>query len=157
MDQFLDSSALVKRHVSETGSDWVRRRCATAQARSLHVARVVVAEVTSALCRRCREGSLTAAERDALITGFAECCEREYKVWETTRAVVTRATVLLKMHPLRAYDAVQLATALRVSEGFVRAGLPPLTFVSADERLCECARAEGLSTENPNNYPSHND
>jgi hypothetical protein len=30
---------------------------------------------------------------------------------------------------------------------------PGLTFVSADNVLCEAAESEGLFTENPNNYP----
>jgi len=30
---------------------------------------------------------------------------------------------------------------------------PPLTFLSADNKLLEAARAEGLQIDNPNNYP----
>jgi hypothetical protein len=30
--------------------------------------------------------------------------------------------------------------------------LPPLTFVSADNALCKAAQAEGLPSENPNEY-----
>ena len=34
-----------------------------------------------------------------------------------------------------------------------QAGESGLTFVSADNNLCDAAILEGLITENPNNYP----
>jgi len=51
---------------------------------------------------------------------------------------------------LRAYDAVQLASALIANQALTLRQLPPLTFVSADDRLIKVAMAEGLATENPN-------
>jgi len=53
-------------------------------------------------------------------------------------------------YPLRAYDAVQLATALRLNSVMLENELPPLTFVSADEILCEAAEAENIASVNPN-------
>ena len=55
--------------------------------------------------------------------------------------------------PLRAYDAVHLATAWLLNEELLRAGQPPLTFVCADDRLMTIAQAEGLLTDNPNHHP----
>jgi hypothetical protein len=57
----------------------------------------------------------------------------------------------------RAYDAVQLACALAVREDVLvaqppEAEPPDVLFVSADLGLLTIARAEGFSTENPNNY-----
>ena len=44
-------------------------------------------------------------------------------------------------------------TALLAHEQYLAAGLPVLTFVSADADLLVAARAEGLSAENPNDHP----
>ena len=56
----------------------------------------------------------------------------------------------MSYHPLRAYDSVQLASALAANQALVLRTLPPLILVSADDRLMKVAVAEGLTTENPN-------
>ena len=55
------------------------------------------------------------------------------------------ASDLAFRHPLRAYDAVQLAACLFLS-GESR---DPLTFVCADSRLLTAAQSEGLTVLNP--------
>jgi hypothetical protein len=57
------------------------------------------------------------------------------------------------VHPLRTYDAVQLASALESTTRLVAAGLLPLRFVSADARLLVAAATEGLMTEEPQAHP----
>jgi predicted nucleic acid-binding protein len=59
----------------------------------------------------------------------------------------------LERHPLRAYDALQLASALESDTRLVGAGLAPLVFVTADTRLLAAASAEGLAIEDPNAHP----
>lgn len=56
-------------------------------------------------------------------------------------------------HPLRAYDTVQLASALRAQSDLGTIGGPPIVFVAADDQLVAAARAEGLQTDNPNHHP----
>jgi hypothetical protein len=63
------------------------------------------------------------------------------------------ARLLLEHHPLRTYDALHLASALLVNDQLVAVGLPPLTFLAADNRLLTAATLEGLTVDNPNNYP----
>ena len=53
---FLDSSALVKRYVTETGSDWIRALTDPTVRNSLIIARITWVEVLSALAHRWREG-----------------------------------------------------------------------------------------------------
>ena len=60
---------------------------------------------------------------------------------------------LVTQHPLRAYDAVQLASALRLQLDLTGTESTSLTFLTADERLIAIAEAEGLLTDNPNHYP----
>ena len=69
----------------------------------------------------------------------------------------TKKTIListdLRAHTLRAYDAVQLTSALITNETLQRTGQPALIFLSADERLLEAAHKENLPTDNPNLHP----
>jgi|GEM_PF-1352005 len=73
--------------------------------------------------------------------------------WNSRCPVVALAGQLLDRHPLRAYDAVQLASALIVNQTLTEVDLPVPAFLSADDRLLNTARAEGLPTDNPNLHP----
>jgi hypothetical protein len=53
---------------------------------------------------------------------------------------------------LDSYDAVHLASALRLNRMLIGLQSPPLTLIAADDDLLEAAQAEGLQTENPNLY-----
>jgi predicted nucleic acid-binding protein len=64
-------------------------------------------------------------------------------------AVIKDAQTLTAKHPLRAYDAVQLASALRINRQTVTDGAPAITFVCADTRLLAIAAAEGLAVQDP--------
>jgi predicted nucleic acid-binding protein len=67
--------------------------------------------------------------------------------------VIECAGQLLDRHSLRAYDAVQLASALVASRALADAALPLPVFLSADNDLLVIAQAEGLPTDNPNLHP----
>lgn len=49
--------------------------------------------------------------------------------------------------------ARRLASALLLDEELRANRLPALTFISADDRLCRVAAAEGLAAEDPNAHP----
>ena len=76
-----------------------------------------------------------------------------YHIVDVAPVIIDAACQLANKHPLRAYDAVQLATACLANQGLLGAGKPPLTFVCADDRLISIAQIEGLLTENPNRHP----
>ena len=78
---------------------------------------------------------------------------REYMVVELTAPIIQDAEDWLDKHPLRAYDAIQLASALTANTRLIEAALAPLVFVSADVRLLTAATAEGLIVEDPNAHP----
>jgi hypothetical protein len=63
------------------------------------------------------------------------------------------AVLLARSHGLRAYDAVQLASAIDIQRDHRDAGLAPVTLVSADRDLNAAATAEGLPVEDPNLHP----
>ena len=76
----------------------------------------------------------------------------EYKVIEVTEALVEKAMILSERYGLRGYDAVQLAGAVEVNNRYSLNGLPPVTFISADQELNTAAIAQGLTVENPNSH-----
>jgi len=150
---YLEASALVKRYVDEVGSDWLRTTMASAQPALLFTSRMTIVEVISAFARRARDGSLSSAELAMARDAFRGDCLNEYQIMPPTMAVIDLACGLLEQHPLRAYDATHLATALGAQQFFVAQGYPPLTFLSADDRLNHIATAEGLRVDNPNHHP----
>jgi predicted nucleic acid-binding protein len=150
---YLDASALVKRYVDEVGSDWLRTIVASTRPLLLFTSRMTIVEVISAFARRVREGSLSSAELAIARDAFRGDCLNEYQIMPPTMTVIDLACVLLEQHPLRAYDATHLATALGAQQFLAAQGYPPLTFLSADDRLNRVATAEGLQVDNPNHHP----
>jgi uncharacterized protein len=78
-----------------------------------------------------------------------------------TESVVEMASALCRKyrdvapHPLRALDALQLASALVSRHLLVdpsQSEVEPTTFVTADTRLLAVAALEGFLTENPSLY-----
>jgi len=153
---FLDSSALIKRYVVEIGSPWIKTLTDSQTGNSLLLVRITWVEVLSAFARRQREGGINAAEVAALIQKFRSEFNSRYRVIEVDEALVERAGELIVQYPLRAYDAVQLASALRVQSLLRSMPETQLIFVSADNRLLDIAQSAGLAIDNPNNYRSSN-
>lgn len=149
---FVDSSALIKRYVVEKGTRWVRTITTPNNGHTIIIAHITQVEVISGTMRRRREGSITTRTARAVRLLVDRHASREYLVVGLSRHIVERAENILEVHPLRAYDAIQYASALESHTRLVAAGLAPLIFVSADTRLLTVAMAEGLATENPNVY-----
>lgn len=149
----VDSSGIVKRYVCEPGSEWIKSVCHPDSGNQIGLATITKVEVASAFSRRCREGTATEKERDRWLDTFLFDCSNQYWLTEVNPTMINLAIELTQRHPLRAYDAIQISVALSINEALLARGLPPLTFVSADDRLCSTASGEGLSVENPNLYP----
>lgn len=147
---YLDTSALIKRYVAEVGSRWLINLVNAAP--FLFTSRLTMVEVRSVLARRKREVSITTQDHNDALGAFVEDCLAQYRFIEVDLPIVDLASDLLERHPLRAYDAVQLASALRINHVLEAADLMLPTFLSADDRLLTAAQAEGLSTDNPNRY-----
>ena len=106
---YVESSALVKRYVAEVGSAWMRQTVARPVHQVLYTAALTEVEVRSALQRLVREGRLDTAQTQRLTQRVTQHFTRRYQVIRITRPIVTQAGLVLERHPLRAYDAVQLA------------------------------------------------
>lgn len=149
----LDSSALVKRYIQETGSSWIQTLCQHTQPDDLYIARIAGAEVVSAIARRGRAGHLTPQELTAALDRFQQDFAAGYEIIEMSPAIIDQAMTLARTRFLRGYDAVQLAVAAGLHDLRQVLGLPVLTLVSADTDLNVAATAEGLTVDNPNAHP----
>lgn len=154
---FLDSSALIKRYLSdEPGHAWIAALCAPQAGHDILIAEVTIAEVVAAFCRMVRmtPRRLRPSQRDRLIVVFRQRdLPSSYIVQAVNRSIYEHAGDLCLMHPLRAYDAIQLACALTARDDAVRAQVALPIFVSADADLLSAATAEGLAADNPGNHP----
>lgn len=135
--KFWDSSAVVPLLVAEAGSSAMQAVAAADPGMLVWWATEV--ECASALARLERDGALDEA-------GTAQAFDRlrqvarawhEVEAGELVRETTTR---LLRVHPLRAADALQLAAAFVASEGRPST----LEIVTLDDRLASAARKEGF-------------
>ncbi len=150
---FFDTSAIVKRYVQETGTSWIRGLTRRGKSDPIYIARITTVELTAAVARRRRGGSLSAARAGSILKRFDSHAGGRYLVVEITPSLLAAATHLANAHELRAYDAVQLAAALELNRRWQTAGLGGVTLVSADRELNAAASAEGLLVDDPNLHP----
>lgn len=99
-------------------------------------------ECASALQRLGREGALKLEDVPTAEARLRQLAKHWAEV-EPTDAVRRQAERLLRIHPLRAADALQLAAALVACQ----LDTGTLTVVSADDRLTSAARREGFVVE----------
>lgn len=125
----------MKRYVTEAGSVVVRRLMREPVATS----RLSEVEIASAVARIARDGSMSVAERDRALEQLTQDFQNFWVV-ETTREVVALARTVLAAYPLRAGDALQLASCQYLRRELAK-NMPMVVF---DERLLEAARANGI-------------
>lgn len=147
---YVDSSALIKRYVSETGSDWVQALCDPAAGHVLALAHIGLVEIAAALGIKYRQGALSGTLRDGLLYDLQQDARQQYWLIDVDQALILRALALTRQHKLRGYDAVHLAAALFLRDTLAAYQLPGPGLLSADVELLEAAQAEGLATDNPN-------
>jgi predicted nucleic acid-binding protein len=150
---YLDTSALMKRYLTEAGSGWIKALLDAGQATTSLTSHLTVIEGVCTFARRRREGLLSPEDYLQLLAAFDYDFRYRYDVIAVEPMVIDTARQLAERNPLRAYDAVQLASAWLADQKLVQARRSPLTFISADDRLLAVAQAEGLSTDNPNRHP----
>jgi predicted nucleic acid-binding protein len=143
---FVDTSALVRRYdLTEPGSPLVVQLCRPAAGNDVTVLAITSVEVFSALQRKLREDRIDRMQRDRMWRLFLAHRRAQYRVVALDSAIYRRAQWLLSRHPLRAYDAVQLAGALLVARS-LPAGAD-YRFCTADQAQALAATSEGLAVE----------
>ncbi|MEK7833342.1 MAG: type II toxin-antitoxin system VapC family toxin [Acidobacteriota bacterium] len=149
MVYYADTSVLAKRHLEEIGRTWVRLLTKPAANNTIFTAQISLVELYSALNRQLRKKSFSNLRYSRLSSVVSRIWNSQYLTVSTTAQVLEIARQFVELHPLKAYDAVQLASAIRVRQT-MPPGSPPITFLSADNQLLSAAVAEGFSTDNPN-------
>lgn len=130
----------MKLYVPEPGHEKIRA------APAVTISVLARVEVPAAISRKRRVGELGPDRAAALAAEFAADVKGtgleapRFMVVPVANAILAAAVRLVARHgPLRAYDAVQLATALAVIEVD-----PSTRFISFDTQLNAAAAAEGL-------------
>ncbi len=105
-------------------------------------------ECASAIARLHRDGHLTQSEEQAA-RALLDLLRSSWFEVQPSDGVREQALRILRLHPLRAADALQLAAALEW------AGAPPDGgFVTFDDRLQDAAQREGFTTlRAPGSHP----
>jgi uncharacterized protein len=135
--KFWDSSAIVPLLVEEDASATLLQILEEDQ--QLIVWWGTPVECVSALARREREGALSADQITAAVERLASLASSWHEV-NPSGSIRTQAQRLLRVHPLRGADALQLAAAVLASE-HEPASLEMLTL---DDRLKVAAEREGF-------------
>lgn len=141
---FLDTSALVKLYIVETGSQALLSRIENTV---VAVSQLTYGEIYATFARRLREGLLTADEHQSVSTAFEDD-------WRTlirlpfSDEVLSHVPGLCQRYPLRGADAMQLACASMLGSEDVE-----LLFVTSDQRLLAAGRAEGFAVFDPEQAP----
>lgn len=140
--KFWDSSAIVPLLVGESSSAAVLSEYERDP--EVLVWWATEAECVSALARLEREANLDAPSMNLALRRLDALARAWREIQPITRLRQT-AVRLLRVHPLRAGDALQLAAAIVAAEDHPET----LPFVSLDDRLALAAEREGFAVVHP--------
>lgn len=135
MRVFFDSSAFVKRYISEAGTNAVLVWCD--QATEIILSGIALPEIVSAFCRLQREGKITDVQYRQLKSLLLADIE-DAAICDLTPAVLMQAISSLENNVLRGMDAIHIGSAVVLKAD---------VFVSADLRQLDAATRAGLRVE----------
>ncbi|MCY3843917.1 MAG: type II toxin-antitoxin system VapC family toxin [Acidobacteria bacterium] len=135
--RFWDSSAIVPLIVGQAASRQVDRWLAAD--RQIAVWTLTAIELTSAVMRLAREQQITDADASRAETRIEALARGSHTVMDV-EGVKSQARRLLRVHPLRAADAMQLGAAWEWAGGRPSGRV----FHTLDIRLARAARREGF-------------
>ena len=135
MRVFFDTSAFVKRYVSEPGTDVVLHWCD--RATEIILSGIALPEIISTFCRLQREGRITATQYQQLKSLLMADIE-DVAICDLTPVVLAQTIWSLERNVLRGMDAIHIGSAVALKADI---------FVSADKRQVEAAAISGLRSE----------
>lgn len=142
---YLDTSALAKLYIAETGTDLVRGLLVSQERHEFFVLSFSRIELRSAIRRRVRMGDIDSRLAESAFTRFGRHMATRFEKLEISDYVVDLAVSIANRHPLTGSDSLQLGGCM-----FLQEEAPPSpVFLCADRQLLQAARAEGLSCLNP--------
>jgi predicted nucleic acid-binding protein len=137
--KYFDTSALIKRFIDESGSDAVDRLLDEDPLAA--TSKVAYAEVHASLARRLRASDLSRTTFGTVSASF----ERDWRMIrhvEVSDSVLYLTRELVRRNPLRGFDAIHLASAIRMRDQLGE----QIQFVAADARLLAAAASEDLES-----------
>ncbi|MGA7218988.1 MAG: type II toxin-antitoxin system VapC family toxin [Candidatus Sulfotelmatobacter sp.] len=143
---YLETSALVKLYVYETGTERLLGLAADDSGHRLVILSLAQVEFRAAIRRRQRKGEVSAGEVDILIHSFRQHCEGKFLIQSFSDSLLDVACALLDAYPLRGYDSMQLAGYLGLRS---ISGAEEPIFVCADRVLLSAAADEGCPVLDP--------
>lgn len=135
MRVFFDSSAFVKRYVSEAGTEAVLAW--SDRASEIGLSGIALPEIISAFCRLRREGKIDDTQYRQLKSLLLADIE-DVAICDLTPEVLAQSIASLETNVLRGMDAIHIGSAV---------ALKAEVFISADQRQREAAARAGLRVE----------
>jgi hypothetical protein len=146
---FVDTSALAKRYIIETGSAWTRSWIEPLAENVIVTCDLTPVEMFSLFARRERDGTLSPTRAAVLRQDYLAHVQNEYLSIGMNDVVLVQARDLVTRYLLRPPDAIQLASAMYATNWLNET----MTFICADLGLLAAATAEGFTTDDPNVHP----
>ncbi|MDA2924887.1 type II toxin-antitoxin system VapC family toxin [Acidobacteria bacterium AH-259-L09] len=134
---YLDTSALVKVYVQETGSREIKPLVEEAEV--LATSRIAYVEARAAFARKFRERGLSVRKYRSMVEDLDQDWE-SYFVMDVSDSLLKAAGSLAEKHALRAFDAIHLASSLILRKQTGRT----VRFSCFNERLVSAAQEHGL-------------
>ena len=135
MRVFFDSSAFVKRYVSEAGTEAVLNWCD--QATEIGLSAIALPEIVSAFCRLRCEGKIDDTQYKKLKTLLLADIE-DAAICDLTPVVLAQSITCLETNVLRGVDAIHIGSAVALQAD---------VFISSDKRQRDAAVRAGLRVE----------
>lgn len=153
---YLDSSALVKRYLRENGSQKLAAKLSEAARANdaVLLSFLSYAEIHAVLGRKLRDRSLPAPEYHWAAARFESDWRTNLTPIEVSQLVLDLIPGLVKRHPLKAADAIQLASALWAANAvrprrMQKPSQGQMVFATSDKQLAAAAEYEQFEVFNP--------
>jgi len=141
---YLDSSALVKKYLTEPGSHAVAARLTGSEV--AFTSALSYAEIHAVLARKLREGGLDESDLRDAKDRFHSDWVHSLRILELDTRTLGALQDLVLRYPLKGADAVHVSSALWLRD---YGRLPGIAFWAADKSLLRVASDCGLSITNP--------
>ena len=140
MNIFCDTSALIKKYISEKGSDKFEKILSKTD--NIYVSAITEIETISTFKRLLVEKAIDKNEYDMILKDF-ETDYHFFSVVSFDRQIIKNAVNMINQYQLKTLDSIQLGTAV-----FLKNEID--SFVVCDEKLIKAALREKVKVINPN-------
>lgn len=145
---FWDASALIKRYLTETGSQSVNAIFAAPQKMEMVTTPSGYTETYAALLRKRNGGVLNQSEFGTAVIALQDevIHNVDFGLISVSDEIIFASIEIIHRHNLNSTDAALLTALLEVSQS---SGISTCVLVASDQRLLRATAAEGLATLNP--------